>query len=394
MNALTYLNNTTVCWALQALILWLFWLAKKYFYDKENDKGMLFVQLYLWWNIFSCFRGAFIAETYWDWKALVGNGMALLIPITAYAASNALIVQSSMSHYVKYALPLFAVFALLIPPDAYGMYLIPVAFLVLFFPVLTGRWKIIVFLIALIPLTACLGARSSVIKFGVPVLLLFAYYLRRFLGVGYLEWIRNLLFVAPVLFFFLAVRGDFNVFEMKQYAARPLVSVEKTPEGEIVERDLLADTRSDAYREVLNSAKNHNSWWIGRSPARGNDTDRYAAVADISGRQERPGNEAAILNIFSWTGIVGVLLYFFVFYVASYLAVKRSQSVFCKMLGIFIAFRWLYSWVEDINYFTLTTVFLWILLGLCLSTEFRKMNDQEVKVWVRGIFSSKYRRMQ
>lgn len=55
------------------------------------------------------------------------------------------------------------------------------------------------------------------------------------------------------------------------------------------------------------------------------------------------------------------------------------------MLGVFIAFRWLYAWIEDVNYFTSLTYMLWLMIGLCYSKKFRSMSNLEVKLWVKGI---------
>lgn len=101
---------------------------------------------------------------------------------------------------------------------------------------------------------------------------------------------------------------------------------------------------------------------------------------------DKPGNEVAILNIFTWTGIVGVIFYFLIFSKASYLAINYSNNIFSKILGLFIGFCWCYAWVEDINYFTLTTFFLWIMIGLCFSKDFRKMNNSQVAYWANNIF--------
>ena len=106
-------------------------------------------------------------------------------------------------------------------------------------------------------------------------------------------------------------------------------------------------------------------------------------------RGERLGNEVAILNIFTWTGIIGVILYLLVFYRASYMAVNHSNNTFSKILGIFLAFRWFYSWVEDINIFSLTNFFLWVMIGMCFYKSFRALSNKEVSSWVQGIFEKK-----
>jgi hypothetical protein len=176
---------------------------------------------------------------------------------------------------------------------------------------------------------------------------------------------------------------------MDEYIGGDITTKGADSYGEVVEKNLKADTRTFLYRDVLHTADKYDSWWIGRSPVRGNESEAFG-MADESGRGERLGNEVAILNIFMWTGLIGVILHFLVFYRASYLAVNRSNNFYSKILGLFMAFRWLYAWVEDINYFTLTTVFLWLMLGLCFSRSFRAMTDSEVKYWIQGVFYKRY----
>ena len=188
-------NNTTVWWSIHALILCIFFVGKRYFYDRRQSQCMLFIQWYLLWNIFSASRGVFIAEIYWDWKGLVGNTMALLIPVVAYAASNTALMQYILKSYLKYTLPLFLGLAFLITPDAYGFYLVPISFLMLFFPLLNLRWKLILLAITLFVITADFGARSNVIKFSVPVLLSLIYYFRLYFKTIVFEWVRKLMFL-------------------------------------------------------------------------------------------------------------------------------------------------------------------------------------------------------
>lgn len=386
LDIITHLQNTTIWWLITALIFYVF-LSYNYSYIKKKDKENIYVvNWYLFWIIFSIFRGFFVAETYWDWKGLIGNAFGLLLPIVAVTATNKMILQSMLSFYVKYTLPLFVLFALIISFDAYGFYLVPVSFFMLFFPVLTNPWKWVIAVLSFLVMTIDLGARSNVIKFGVPVIIMSIYYLRHYITIKYYEIARMIFMLIPIVLFSLAVSGLFNVFEMDNYVKGDYKAVDRDENGNIVDGDLKADTRTFLYVEVLYSAKVFNSWLIGRSPARGNLSETFGE-GDETGRGERLGNEVAILNVFTWTGIIGVILYFIVFFKASYIAINNSNNIFSKMLGLSIAFRWAYAWVEDINGFTLTTVFLWLTIGLCFSKSFRLMTDDEVKYWIRGIFS-------
>ncbi len=380
--------NTTLWWTLQAFVLYIIYISKKFFFDARQAPAMLFVLLYLWWNIFSFARGIFIAENYWDWKVLVFNGMGLLVPIIAYSATNTALMQSILKYYIKYTLPLFLGFAFLVNPFAYGFYLVPISFLMLFFPLLKLRWKLAFLAITIFVITGDLGARSNVIKFSVPVLLSLIYYFRLYLSTMLFERVRKLLFIAPFILFTLAATDTFNIFNMNDYVSSDYSTVGRNDEGDAIDDDLKADTRTFLYVEVLQTAEKYNSWLIGRSPARGNES-AWFGMDDMTGRGERAANEVGILNVFTWTGIVGVLLYCLAFYRASYLAINQSNNTFSQIMGLFVAFRWVYAWVEDINFFTLTTVFLWLLIGLCYSKHFRSMTNKDVEFWVQGIFYNK-----
>lgn len=61
-----------------------------------------------------------------------------------------------------------------------------------------------------------------------------------------------------------------------------------------------------------------------------------------------------------------------------------------KLIGLYIAFRWLFSWIEDVNNFSLNYFMLWIMMGMCYSYSFRDMTNKEVVFWIRGIFDARY----
>lgn len=384
------IGNTTIWWFILGSILIAFWKGSNLFADPVDSQSMQVVKWYLIWNVSSIIYGFFMAETYWDWKGLVLNSMGLLLPIVAYTATNKTKMQDMLAFYMKYTLPLFIPFAFIISTNIYGYYLVPISFLMLFFPVLTTRAKIIVIGATLVVLTADLGARSSIIKFAIPLLFLSFYYFRIISNIKIMELLRKLFIVAPLIFFILAISNIFNIFKMDDYIKSEYKEVKRNADGEIVIENLKADTRTFLYFEVLITAIEYNSWLIGRSPARGNKSESFGED-DISGRGERLGNEVGILNVFSWTGLVGVLLYLFVFYRASHLAVNQSNNIFIQMIGLYIAFRWSYAWIEDINEFKLNYFMLWIMIGLCFSKAFREMTNDEVKIWACGIFDKRYR---
>ena len=387
---LAKLNITAIWWVIIFSFLTLFFLSNKYFLDERNKKNLVVVSLYLIWILISMLRGAFVAELYWDWKALVNNSMGLLLPIVVYTATNKVIVQSTLANYIRFGLPLFLVLMFLIRTDAYGFFLMPVSFLLLFLPALSSKQRLILLFFTAIVIGADFGARSNIIKFGFPLFVLVIYYFKEKISIKFLEGVRLLMIIAPFVFLSLGITGVFNVFKMSDYLGEfRATGLDDHGDRNVI--DVTADTRTFLYVEVIQSAINNNYITFGRTPARGNDSATFGPIAyEFTGRDERLENEVGILNVFTWTGIVGVIFYFFIFYRASYLAINRSNNIYSKMLGVFVAFRWIYSWVEDINIVSLNYFMLWIMIGLCFSYSFRIMSDKEVTIWVRGIFDNRY----
>jgi len=128
---------------------------------------------------------------------------------------------------------------------------------------------------------------------------------------------------------------------------------------------------------------------FGRTPARGNDSASFGAhLGDELGthRYERHSNELCFPNIFTWLGLVGMLLYCFIYLKSSYLAVYKSNSLYLKLLGVFIAFHFFYGWIEDTNDFSIANVALWMTIAMGFSEQFRAMSNREFEEWFKKIF--------
>lgn len=387
------MGNTAVWWIIFMFVLFIFsWEAFFNIISAEQKRLLWIIKLYLAWNIISIVRGIFAAEDYWHYKNLISNGMTLLMPVLVYIAINGVLVQKTLSFYIRITLP----FALLIFPflgmGAWGWYLYPITLLMLFYPELPLKGKIIVIVLSLVCILGDLGVRSHVIKYSMPIILLLVFYYPRhfmattkILGLG-----RLIMLITPFVLFSLAVSNVFNIFKMDEYIEG---DVEKRNSEDVpsYESNLKHDTRTFLYEEVLATAHKYNSWILGRTPARGNETVWFAdEMIDLYGRPERPKNEAGILNVFTWTGIVGLVLFFLVFYNASYVAIYRSRNIYAKLLGLLVAFRWFYSWIEDAQSFDANNFALWLMIGLCFSSSFRAMTNFEIKIWLLGIFKKEY----
>lgn len=375
------IGNTFLWWGFMAASLWALWSVRPDRSSLQNRNLLLPLHAYLLWNVFSIARGCFVAETYWDWKGLFNNALTLLLPMGAYLGMQRDVLRVFLASHIKYAIPLFLLWGPLMWKDAYGFYLAFVPVLLLAFPYIGFRWKALFFALSAIVLSADLSARSNVVKFVLPFALLPYYKLRRVVPKSVFEASRLALFATPVVLFILGVTGTFNVFKMDEYIKGDYVEVRQDSQGEVIEDDLKADTRTFLYEEVLGTAQKYGTWWLGRSPARGNETLHFAELAEVTGRPERLLNEVAILNVFTWTGSIAVFLYGWVFLQAGWLGLMRSRNGFAQAMGLFVTFRWAYAWIEDINIFSVNYLSIWIMIGICLSETFRNMDDQEVRQW-------------
>lgn len=353
------------------------------------ESNIKYINAYFVYTLTCSFFGIFIAESYWQWKGLMTVSLTFFMPLIVYLSFNPLRLKNFLKGYVFFALPLFPLVYLFSSNDAYGYYLSIIPLLFIGLPFLTIKSKIIVVTLTILVLTADLGARSNIVKFSVPIILVVFYYFNNYLSLKIMRFSRLILLTAPVLFLGLGLSGVFNVFNMDDYIEQQTTKL-SVVDGEVIEENLKADTRTFLYVEVLKTADKYNSWIFGRTPAQGNETELFSDIENITGKSVRLANEVSILNIFSWTGLVGIFLYSLIFIKASWLGVNLSNNKFCRLVGLFVAFRWAYAWVEDFNTFSLNYFLVWIMIGICFSKSMRQMSDTEIKVWMRSIFSYKY----
>jgi len=377
---------------IEILVVGFLFVNKRKYINAKTNKLFFWVNLYLSYNLINFIRGVIVSENYWDYKNNIQNSLGLFVPLIAYFAIDKTFLQLLLKKYISFSLPLFFVFISIMTKDTYGWYLVPISFLALFWPVLKKPWNYIIIIFSILIIISDLGARSNVIKFFIPLLLGSIFYFKKFVSINTFEILRKIIFIAPFILLFLGTFSSFNIFKIGDLVngdfESETIGFDNNYKEEVQVTNLKDDTRSSLYEEVLYSANKLNFWFFGRSPARGNISFTFGEW-DPAHRNERSGNEVCILNIFVWTGIFGVLIYLFVFYKATYLAINQSNNIFSTIMGIYVTFRWIYAWVEDMNFFNWTNIFVWIALAFCYSNSFRNMTNQEIIQWINGVFDFK-----
>lgn len=376
------LGNTFFWWLIDFITLYTLLKIRK------NSYKYGIIDLYLLWTIISTLRGIFIADNYWEWKQLIAGFLALSIPMFVYAFDKQNVTRIVLRYWFKYAFFFFLLFIPFLSEGAYHFYLGPVFVIGCFLPIIPRKWKFIIGLLLITMLWIDLGARSQVIKSAMVLLVSIGILFRKFISYKLIKITHWVCYISPVIFLFLGLSGTFNIFEGLASNEGDYVET-KVVDGQVVEEDLSVDTRTFIYVEVIESALKHNYVLWGRTPARGNDSMAFGAhSAEIlkTGKYERHANELCHPNVFTWLGLIGVVLYSLIYLRSSYLAVYRSNNIYIKFLGCFIAFRWAFGWIEDTNIFNISNIALWMMIAMGLSKQFRAMNNKQFQMWLINIF--------
>jgi hypothetical protein len=235
--------------------------------------------------------------------------------------------------------------------------------------------------------------RSQFLKAAMSLAVMLACFFRGVIGDRLLRFVHWTFYVIPVVLLVLGISGKFNIFQdiNKNYKGK-YVSSKINEYGTYA--DMSADSRTFIYYEVITSAIDNNYVLFGRTPARGNDTSAFEDLADnlksvyndVNIKRERSGNEVCFPNIFTWLGLVGMLLYIGIYLVASFMGLYRSRNYYVKLLAVYVAFNFMYGWVENVANIDILNVNYWLMISICLSSKFREMGDRKFGLWVNKIF--------
>jgi hypothetical protein len=335
------------------------------------------------WVMITAARGALVADNYWEYKFLITNTGAILMPLMIWTLASPKMLEKILKYWMWIALPLFAVFYFLLSKGSYGFYLAPLVLFLLLLPNLSAAQKGLVLIFFAIVVFSSLDGRANILRFSFPLIFASLFLFRNVLGPTLLRGTTLCLFVLPPLLAFLGQSGTFNIFKTQDYLTSEALGLDQSTVDTIT-----ADTRTALYDEVWTSAVRNDYVWQGRTPARGYDSNifgKHIAGETGSGKRERNGGEVGVHSIFTWLGAIGLALYSALFFVASKLAVMNSNNFSVKLVGLYVAFRWAFCWVEEFIGFNVNYFVLWMLVAICFSPEFRKMTDKEIGEWLRNI---------
>lgn len=378
--------NRYIEWIINFSILFYAYIFYKKAYATFG-KNYSIIFLYMIWMLIGCIRGLFACEIYMDFRWLTEGFQMLSLPILVFLFSNPYINQKILKKWFKYGLIIFGIYIIwVINIGAYHFYLGPIYLMGIFIYVLPKKWQLLI-LCLLVIMTTDLGARAQVIKSIMTIILALCFMIHKIISTKLLIGIHYLFYGLTVILLYLGITGSYNIFQKMQENSGKY-SQSRIVNGKRVEEDVSLDTRTFIYKEVIESAINHNYIPIGRTPARGNDEFYFEAVnkdkkGNVFRTNERHYNELCFPNIFTWLGIIGMLLYCLIYIKASTLALHKSNNIYLKYLAVFVSFRWMLGWIEDANTFNISNIALWMIIAMCFSPYFRKMNNYQFREWLK-----------
>ncbi len=367
------IGNTILWWCINSYILICFYKVSL------NNFKIRTINIFIAYLVFSAIYGAFFfAKTYWDWKLLISNLLTFSLAIAAYTYSNPQTLLKTLRIWFKY---IWIIIIPLIPylqSDAFGRILVPFCVISLLLPVLNKKYIILCLVAYAIVITMGSDSRSDMIKFTICIILSILSYFNQHRIKTIAKVLRHLFLISPFIFFILGCSGIFNIFQIEEelnIKDKFTLTFSDTND----KYSALMDTRTFLYKEQISSALKHQYLILGHSIARGHDSAAFGSYDknNSNGLGERASCEVSILNIFNYFGIIGVIIYFLIFYQATYYAITTSQNKFLPIIGTYVAFRWSFAWIEDFSTFDLNHFFLWVMIGICYSPYYRNMSDRQ-----------------
>ena len=343
--------------------------------------------------LISMFRGLFAVEGYWGYKGWVNCVLSALSFTLIFPLFSPIIAGKLLQSWNKFIFPLFLFVGIWMV--RFGSYPFQIPFIYYFYILLftlavsypKARWIIISGTICTL---IVLENRSAIIKTAIAIALCSTLYLPRVLAKISHITIHFFFYLLPIILFYLGITGTFNVFKVLTNDEPKTVVWNSTPSNDITDnKELTGDTRTFLYAEVLLSAIEGDYVIFGHSIGRGN-THGGEWTTDVEGMDssERLMNEAEILNIFTWMGLVGVVLYTIMYLQASLLGLFFSKNRYIPLIACTVAFHWAMLWIEECPSFRPMDFALFLLLGMCFSPRFRRMSDGEFKLWFFSCFAS------
>lgn len=379
----SFFPNRTIEFVFRCVCVFIFVYTFKQEFRFNNIKADFVLVLYLIWMLYKCLCSIPELKNNDFIYIFNVNCSGSLMIISAFFIAKPLYLTSIVKYFKLWTIPLTLIVAIYMEPqeyfgtDVFGFYLCFLQIYCMFWSMLKyqTRFLLIMAVLLIIYLGIVGDARSHFLKYSIAICLGYfsnnLFFTHVILSKFWLRIIHIILMSIPIFFLIVGLLGSFNVFEYGDNS-----------------RESLTDTRTHVYYESINSAINNQYIICGRNIVHGYDSliqEKKQDDNSIYGNHYERLAEVGILNIFGWSGLVGVILYFLVFFHASYRALFCSNNKYMKIIGLYVSFRWIMCWIEDMQGFNSMNITLWILFSFCFLDYYNQMDDETMKKTIKSL---------
>ena len=349
-------------------------------HDFDGERAFILLLLY---NFITFIRGFFNVDVKSDLYILLSNDLFVyfLIPFLIFLADFDLL-KRIWRLLCTLGMVLCMVCYFIPPGDETMSFGHNISFLtgvILCSPFIDKKYFVYFMIIAFFSVTYDLDRRSVTIGFLISIIIVLFY--KIFLK----KYVRRVLFtltiIIPIVLILLGSTGKFNVFK---YIETIDLNVELSSN-----RQYTVDSRTSIYLDVFGELNAQNKVLYGLG-ARGktrtslieNPNHDYWRIYQ-NGRSQ---TESGMLNFIQYGGVIGFLVYSIFLLTCAYKALFKSRNYFMIIMGCFICFKYLYSYIEDpltTNVYTFNLI-LW--LGICLNKKMRNLSNKDMINYLNSIF--------
>ncbi len=357
------------------VILIITYIRNNYSYICVNYNGNKIILCNVICNLIMVIRGLYNSNGYWQYKdVLLNTGPSLFFFLTIYLSPEIKFSIKSLSYIIKYYL-IASVLLIYGPTIANtGRIMCNTLPLLGYF---SKKYKLYIIAFTLYSLTLTWDARGWVLRalFGLALGAFFIISQKKIsnLNKKLMEVAFAILLVSPLVFSYLGYRGIFNVFDMQSYVHNSSIN-----------EDDLVDTRTFLYSLVQDKLEMTHSviGGVGLAVSYWDDFNAGSNMKEIE-NLGRTSSESGLLNMYFWGGLIGTFLYSMLYWMAAYYGLFKSRNDICKLIGLFIIFRWVISFVDEPNTWVCSNIMMYFFMGICLNKEVRNLDDKIIKNYLK-----------
>lgn len=377
---------TIICMnCLLLLTIYKIFLQKEIEITTNNYKIIL---IYFISNLIIFTRGIFDLSSNQDYITFFSN----IIFVTLFYPLYLIIIKKNNIVYILKSIifigiPISFVTYLYKPTDGFMTFqqnISIIYLLILMIPYLNKKWIVIILILSIIGITYDMTRRSFFINCIVSFLIVGSYYI---FTQNMLKKIAKIFFIisliSPIILLLLGLTGIFNIFKIGE-------NTEVTIKNSTYERSALVDSRTAIYYDVFSELTRQKSIIFGL----GGNGKTQTTLSDLSDdyyltyKEGRRNTESGMLNYFQWGGILSAFSYYLLLCIASYNAIYKSRNIFFLLLGIFMSFKIMYSFIEDNISTNTMSFYIMLSIGLCYNKTLKNLNNQSIKKMIS--YSFKY----